>query len=168
MNWDALGAISELVGAAAVVLTLGYLAVQIRQSSKSSRQQSYNDLVTRRADIYNKMVESDNFTAIAIAGMRGEAMNEIEAQRFTSWMLNYVSHMQDVYLQRRNGVVEESVWLAERQFLAVMMGLPGFVAWWQAATQYYLPEFVTEVAKLEPIPVVVMDQETGKWMLGTW
>ncbi len=168
MNWDALGAIGELVGAAAVVLTLGYLAVQIRQSSKSSRQQSYHDLVTRRSDIYNKMVESDNFTAIAIAGMRGDSMNEIEAQRFTSWMLNYVSHIQDVYLQLKSGLVEESVWLAERQFLAVLMGLPGFVEWWQAATQYYLPDFITEVETLEPIPVVVMDQETGHWIRGTW
>ena len=168
MNWDALGAIGELVGAAAVVLTLGYLAVQIRQASKSSRQQSYNDLVTRRTNLLNKMVESDNVTAIVIAGMRGDAMKEGEAQRFTSWSLNYVSHMQDVYLQWRAGLVEENVWLAERQFLAVLVELPGFAAWWQVATQYYLPEFISEVAKLEPIPVVVMDQETGKWVLGTW
>jgi hypothetical protein len=168
VNWDALGAIGELVGAAAVVLTLGYLAVQIRQGSKSSRQQSYNDLVTRRTNLLNKMVESDNVTAIVIAGMRGDAMKEIEAQRFTSWSLNYVSHMQDVYLQWRAGLVEENVWLAERQFLAVLVELPGFAAWWQVATQYYLPEFISEVAKLEPIPVVVMDQETGKWVLGTW
>jgi len=168
MNWEALGAIGELVGAGAVVLTLGYLAVQIRQSSKSSRQQSYHDLVTRRSDFYNKMVESNDVTAITIAGMRGDSMNEIEAQRFTSSMLNYVSHFQDVYLQRKSGLIEESVWLAESQFLAVVMGLPGFVDWWQAATQYFLPDFITEVAKLEPIPVVVMDQETGKWTLGTW
>ena len=168
MNWDALGAIGELVGAAAVVLTLGYLAVQIRQASKSSRQQSYNDLVTRRTNLLNKMVESDNVTAIVIAGMRGDAMKEGEAQRFTSWSLNYVSHMQDVYLQWRAGLVEENVWLAERQFLAVLVELPGFAAWWQVATHYYLPEFISEVAKLEPIPVVDMDQETGKWVLGTW
>ena len=168
MNWDALGAIGELVGATAVVLTLGYLAVQIRQSSKSSRQQSYNDLVSRRSDIYNKMVESDDLTAIAIAGMRGDAMNEIDAQRFTSLMLNNMSHFQDVFIQRKNGLVEEDVWLAERQFLAAAISLPGFAAWWQAATQYYLPEFISEVAQLEPIPVVLMDQETGKWALGTW
>ncbi|MFT4562959.1 MAG: hypothetical protein ACI9BW_002710 [Gammaproteobacteria bacterium] len=34
MNWDALGAISELVGALAVVATLVYLAIQIRQNTK--------------------------------------------------------------------------------------------------------------------------------------
>lgn len=32
MNWDAIGAIAELVGALAVVLTLAYLARQISQN----------------------------------------------------------------------------------------------------------------------------------------
>ena len=35
MNWEALGAIGEIVGALAVVLTLGYVAVQIRQYTRS-------------------------------------------------------------------------------------------------------------------------------------
>ena len=30
MNWDAIGAIGELVGASAVVVTLVYLAVQVK------------------------------------------------------------------------------------------------------------------------------------------
>ena len=34
MNWEALGAIGEIVGAIAVVLTLGYLAVQMRQNTR--------------------------------------------------------------------------------------------------------------------------------------
>ena len=39
MNWDALGAIAELVGAIAVLLTLIYLAVQIRQNNKLAEVQ---------------------------------------------------------------------------------------------------------------------------------
>ena len=35
MNWDALGAIAELLGAIAVFLTLAYLTVQVRQNSKA-------------------------------------------------------------------------------------------------------------------------------------
>ena len=35
MNWDAIGAIGEIVGAAAVVVTLIYVAVQVRQNTKS-------------------------------------------------------------------------------------------------------------------------------------
>ena len=168
MNWDALGAIGEIVGAIAVVLTLGYFATQIRQSAKSSRQQSYHDLVTRRFDFFNRHVESADFTSIFINGMRGDPLDEIEAQRFTSSMLNFVSHVQDVYLQHRSGLVEDDVWIAERQYFSACMGLPGFVAWWHAATQYFLTEFVEEMKGVETIPVVLMDQETGQWTRGTW
>ena len=34
MNWEAIGALAELCGAAALVATLVYLAVQIRQNNK--------------------------------------------------------------------------------------------------------------------------------------
>ena len=34
MNWEAIGAIAELFGALGVIVTVGYLAVQIRQNSK--------------------------------------------------------------------------------------------------------------------------------------
>ena len=40
MNWDALGAVAELLGAIAVFLTLAYLTVQVRQNSKALEQQN--------------------------------------------------------------------------------------------------------------------------------
>ena len=39
MNWDAIGAIGEIIGAIAVVATLAYLAQQIRYSSKIAAAQ---------------------------------------------------------------------------------------------------------------------------------
>ena len=36
MNWDAIGAVGELVGALAVVLTLGYLALQVRHARNAA------------------------------------------------------------------------------------------------------------------------------------
>ncbi len=35
MNWEAIGAVGETVGALAVLVTLVYLAMQIRQNTKS-------------------------------------------------------------------------------------------------------------------------------------
>ena len=43
MNWDALGSIGEIVGAIAVVSTLAYLSVQIRQGTKAARIQTAHD-----------------------------------------------------------------------------------------------------------------------------
>ncbi len=37
MNWEALGAIAELIGGLGVIATLAYLAIQIRQNTRSMR-----------------------------------------------------------------------------------------------------------------------------------
>ena len=37
MNWEAVGALAELIGAAGVILSLIYLATQVRQSNQESR-----------------------------------------------------------------------------------------------------------------------------------
>ena len=40
MNWDAIGAIGEIVGAAGVILTLGYLALQSARATEADAMQS--------------------------------------------------------------------------------------------------------------------------------
>lgn len=50
MNWDAIGAIGEIVGAAAVVLTLGYLAAQTRQARLAAQETAkFSSLETTRS-----------------------------------------------------------------------------------------------------------------------
>ena len=46
VNWEAIGAIGELIGGAAVIATLIYLAVQLRQNTKGIRAQSYYNVVS--------------------------------------------------------------------------------------------------------------------------
>ena len=46
MNWDAVGAIGEMVGAAAVVASLLYLAVQTRSNARSLRANAIWDAET--------------------------------------------------------------------------------------------------------------------------
>ena len=40
MNWDAIGAVGEIIGAIGVILTLFYLAFQIRQNTKAVKGQT--------------------------------------------------------------------------------------------------------------------------------
>jgi len=40
MNWEAIGTVAEVVGAVAIVLSLIYVATQIKQNTAASRAQS--------------------------------------------------------------------------------------------------------------------------------
>ena len=58
MNWDAIGAFGEILGAVAVLLTLIYLATQIRQTNDISRFDTTQDIMNS-FDNLNGMVVSD-------------------------------------------------------------------------------------------------------------
>ena len=57
MNWDAIGAVGEVLGSLAVFITLGYLAVQIRHARSEARRalsqgrsEAHRDLLARQQD----------------------------------------------------------------------------------------------------------------------
>ena len=56
MNWEAIGAIGETIGAIAVVLTLVYLSIQIRQNTRSVRAATYQSVAEALADCSYKLV----------------------------------------------------------------------------------------------------------------
>ncbi len=51
MNWEAIAAVGELVGAFAVLITLIYLAVQIRQNTAAVATSTYESVMTGFNDI---------------------------------------------------------------------------------------------------------------------
>ena len=50
MNWEAIGAVGEIIGALAVVLTLAYLAIQVRQNTRMMQREAHLDRVRHVAD----------------------------------------------------------------------------------------------------------------------
>ena len=54
MNWDAIGALGELLGATAVLITLIYLAVQVRQANSAGKRESFRGYVS---ELNNRLLE---------------------------------------------------------------------------------------------------------------
>tara|TARA_B110000858_G_scaffold89247_1_gene103084 strand:- start:5179 stop:5370 length:192 start_codon:yes stop_codon:yes gene_type:complete len=56
MNWDAISAIGEIIGATAVVVSLVYLAVQIRQNTR----QISSSIKAAQLSAFERNIESGN------------------------------------------------------------------------------------------------------------
>ena len=65
MNWDALGAIGELVGAVAVIATLLYLSAQIRQSNRTSKSTVASDLMQKYNDFLAFVLANPEISKLA-------------------------------------------------------------------------------------------------------
>ena len=68
MNWEAIGAIGEAVGAAGVIATLGYLAVQIRQNTRTVRAATHQAWVSSMNDVNMQLPQSREFARVCLTG----------------------------------------------------------------------------------------------------
>ena len=60
MNWEALGAIAELIGAIAIIISIIYLALQVRQTRVQLQAQADDYISSRAFEAYNPVYEGNN------------------------------------------------------------------------------------------------------------
>ena len=69
MNWDAVGVSAEVLGAVAVVATLAYLAVQIRQNTKAVRASALDASINSFEEDRRSISESSELAQICMRAM---------------------------------------------------------------------------------------------------
>jgi hypothetical protein len=146
MNWDAIGAIGEVIGAIAVVATLIYLAIQIRQNNKLLRSESRqalvgNDVTSLTANIQNSAV----FAKYA----SGQKLRP-EDQLSISFMFALdLRNREFEYFQYQNGLLDEQTWLSYRQVILINHSSPLGRRWWDRVGRRFVdPKFAEEVDEL--------------------
>ena len=77
-----LGAIGELVGGVAVLVTLGYLASQIRQNSRISSLNAGHSISNEIATFLERLALDPEVHSIWERGIHRETLDEAEADRF--------------------------------------------------------------------------------------
>lgn len=128
MNWDAFGAIAEFGGAIAVVVSLIYLAAQVRQNTRAVKGQTSHAITERQQAELHWSHEIATIFTRAIEAPRD--LTSAEAWSLSEWMNAAIIMRQNEYRQFKLGLVEPEVW---RQSEAVILMLLSFAwgrNWW--------------------------------------
>jgi len=89
MNWEALAAIAELLGAIGVIVTLIYLSVQIRQNSNQLRGTATTAVYEYQRTLTEMLSADPELYKIALRGNEDLAsLDPWERQRFTIWCIH--------------------------------------------------------------------------------
>ena len=96
MNWEAIGAAGEVLGAVAVLVTLIYLAVQVRQTRMTQRLDSVRTNRTERREFFTAVRDSPFMPAILAKLEAGEAITAEESIRL---MNHYSAHWGLIFSQ---------------------------------------------------------------------
>jgi len=131
MNWDAIGAIGEMIGAVAVVITLVYLAIQVRQDTKSVRASTYQSVAEALADGSYKLVGT-------------VASENVDTDR-TLLFIGTIRRYENLHFQlRQDNIAEEE---AETFFnsLAVFLRNESWDGYWETCKPMFSQPFVEHI-----------------------
>jgi hypothetical protein len=150
MNWDAIGAIAELLGAIGVIVSLVYLAVQLKQNTQALRASSYQMLRQEVTETFQSRVATHGLRRSIREGLSDFAqLDEGDAFEFGYWANGIVNTYDNAYYQYRVGMLDRDRWEQQRAALVSMFGNPSFVMWWKTAPPPGMsPEFVALVEKI--------------------
>ena len=156
MNWDAIGAIAELLGAIGVIASLVYLATQIRQSREQMSQNTqalragtYQQFRHEIYEAWHRYMQSPDYVEIIQTGMSDlHQLNERQAFQFNFWINGIISGYDNAYYQYRMGLLDQDRWERELSSFAGLLASPGVAQWWAARQPKNSPEFVALVEEI--------------------
>ena len=142
MNWDAIGAIAELVGAAGVIATLGYLALQVRQNTISTRTSSYQAVVEAISEWTRALGMEPGVAQMFVTGLSNiDALSQEERTRFGFILIALFRNFENVFYQHQHGVVDDTIWEGWSFRIRSNFAAPGVQVWWKTARLAYSVPF---------------------------
>ena len=146
MTLDDLGNLGEVVGTLGVVATLVYLALQIRQNTRSVRASTFHEAIRDIADAIDQLGHDADLTRVFYTGLADfEALPRLEQQRFASYMTAVLRRYENVLYQAEQGHLDPEVWHGIREHLRYVFSQTGTRAWWKRAHNLFnrqLREFI--------------------------
>ena len=109
MNWEAIEASSSFVATAATLITLIYLAIQLRDSNMLARTDSLQNVLNGYTErIVGALLADTELLDIVHRGMMSwDALTPIEKARYTDHQTREVLHLQNVMQLYKRGLLDK-------------------------------------------------------------
>ncbi len=141
MNWDAIGAVGEIVGALAVVLSLIYLSRQIRDSTKTIKATSKKDVFMWWSEWCREMSAHPDGVLHNRSLDPNSSWTDFNYEQQT--VIGYlcravVMRFESEFSLSESGLLEPEIWEEHRAFCLGLLQRPTWAEWWKDEMEYGL------------------------------
>lgn len=132
MTLQDLGSIGEFVAAIATLVTLVYLALQIRQNTRSIRTSAYQETSRDIAESIDRLATDPEIARIWLAGARDyESLSREDRQRFGFYLTAVMRRYENLLYQAEEVPLDPAAWEGVRELFLHTMSRPGVASWWK-------------------------------------
>ena len=141
MNWDAIGAIGEIVGAIAVVASLVYLAIQIRGQNRESRLAAMHEIAVAYRESNIPFADANLADILTRAHNDTTQLTEAEILQLIVSVQGVFHVWEEAYYQHIAGRLDEHLWAAIVREYSSYLSAAGFDFVWQLRKTGHNDEF---------------------------
>jgi hypothetical protein len=115
MTLTQLGDLGDFLGGIGVVVTLVYLALQIRKNTQAVHSASLDSVASSHLEFQRSMGQDPELTKLWFDGLSGEIdLSETDSQRFLFLLLSVARHWESAFTKGRVGTLPSSAWAGRR------------------------------------------------------
>lgn len=148
-NLESLANLGEIVGAIAVVVSLIYLAVQVRQNTRAQRLENSSRVLDRTAAMQAALSRDPAMSALFSKGVSDPSkLTPKERVQFTWAMYEFFGAFEFMFLAAKDHSIPEEIWQRWSSAAAWWLTFPGVQAWWGARPIPFADSFTSYVESL--------------------
>lgn len=141
--------VGELIAAGALVISLVYVGLQVKLSTKATQAgtaQAYVDTMNGYVGLINS---SPNLANILHRGANSlENLKEGEVIQFSAFLEQCFITMEAFYFEWKRGLLLPEVWKTYRRHMVALLAQPGQQEWWEIRRSWFHEEFQNYVEEL--------------------
>jgi len=142
MNWEVAGAIGEVVGAAAVVISVAYLAFQIKQQTEQSRLAASRELGEQLGALFHTITADDQFATIYQKAVQDyDRLPNNERLRMSLLFQRIMRLLEQQYLHISKGNINPAHFESVSKAYDEWLTFPGVQSWWEGSRSFFEEEF---------------------------
>jgi hypothetical protein len=144
MSLSDLASIGSLVSAAAVLISLVYLGLQVSQAARNQRAAMVNGTSARTSDQLLRVIESHNadlWTRLITTSEPDYTAGEIV--KLMNILTALVLGIEDSFLLARQNLIDKSMFETNLRLMDILFSLPVPRAMWPFIRDSFVPDFVS-------------------------
>lgn len=149
MNWEAIGAIGEIIGAAAVIGSLAYLGIQIRNQNVESRIASVHDVLEGFRTEISAFRNAEMAALLDKGSADYEALSDVEKIQFIAMVQGPLRFWEEAYHQFEAKRLSAQLWNGIHAQMRDFMSTAGLQRAWALRKHTYSDAFRDYVANIE-------------------
>ena len=122
MNWDAVGASAELLGAVAVFASLIYLALQIRGSTNQASAQMFQSVASEQARVSDAITGDPENLRVWMKMHHGDETSDEEKVRMLFMVSRVVQAFLAIQIGYDKGQIDKDFYLDAKEQINEMLG----------------------------------------------